>query len=387
MCNSYIRTATVQPRKARALGTPSKQPSNRSSCIWRVNNRDLPIIPHNYPLELSHIVISGTTAPVLSGRISEFMRLYSLAPVHDQQNKHSIQCTTESSLLLEINLWKKNNDHDDVIVVELRKRSGCSIEFRRVRCLFFKAILQSKHKLIERQIKQSFSHDKQYISKQARDRRPSPAELRSVLQSAQMACGLIQTTNSTQDIMTGLRMLAFLTDPHKINLMFASGVASMLLTGVTILGKKTDARDALYNHALSNDAGSIIHQFSIKIIANCLQLVRQTKNRAVLTDNDTLSIWANIVPTLIQDMENVNGDSNGNAHISCVAMRCLRELCTMQRSYTHVFGGDSNICNDMNMITNKIAKTWYYGKVHSVALEREAQELMKALNPAIATYA
>ena len=132
---------------------------------WRVEDFNLRICPSHLNLEHNtHITVIGSTAPILSKRISEFARIHSIVlkygndindDDHLHDNHHGCRLSTYDGIILEVDLWKrtprdeasvntttartrsighkagKHNNKGDVdtnsIMVEARKMSGDSL--------------------------------------------------------------------------------------------------------------------------------------------------------------------------------------------------------------------------------------------------------------------
>ena len=145
---------------------------------------------------------------------------------------------------------------------------------------------------------------------------------------------------------------------------------------MTILGQKTKGREALYDHVLRRNGNATVRCYALKILGNALELVSKKQQR-----EGALDLWWNIVPSLILDMEMAKNDP----HAACGAMRCLRLLYTMQASQCSSMGDDMNL--DMRNLFKITAQAYSFGKVNHVALEQEAREIIKMLNPSLTASA
>lgn len=377
MCN----TATMMINNNNHMNKNHRRKMNMQKpshelCAWRVNNYDLVPFPSTWTLAPSHITVHNSTAPVISGRISEFARLYSLATQKNSDTPYTLRCTTNTSLVIEINLWKQqqSDDRNDAITVEISKRKGDAFEYRRLKCLLLRAILNG-NKHTAQEIKSTAPKHRVV------NRTPDMKELKSVMHTALMACDLVSSNpQRTQEILTGLQMLIALTNPARTNRIFANGVSIMILTGAAISGKSTNVKETLYSYVLSHD-NDIVHQSALTLIANILERFGQMKKNTLQLES-VLNLWGNVIPTLVKDMQNVNQ----SPHTACVAVRCLRALHKINKNIPMKMQVQCFLENTHN-IRSAITEVWKYGRRQHVALEIEVRKLTAAMNPSLAAQA
>lgn len=332
--------------------------------IWRMEDSELKPIVSFYPLAKTHIVINGSTAPVLCGRICEFSRLNSLATKWNDVTPNSLRCSTEHFLVIEINLWKSNptNGNSNSIAVEIRRLKGDALQFHKLKCLLFKSLVSTKG---------NCRHEKATPANYCTnaDRRPLQLKfLGDALHSVSIACDLI-SKDTTQETISGMQILIFFTDPRSVHPVYAAHVSNMILTGFDPFGLKTDVRKLVYRHVVSNHDDAV-HHCALQIIGNCLYTIRAD---SIFKDYE-LDLWGSIVPALLQDMEHVDH----NPHIACNATRCFRGWISAKAR-----GSDSavdfSIDVDRCRMKNIIARMISYGKENHAKLERESMALLATI--------
>lgn len=385
---------------------------------WRVQDSDLKIFPSHYNLERSaHVIISGDSmAPVISGRISEFARINSLFLIKwNARAPYSIRCTTDDSLCLEVTLWRTSDKLDTEqkentrnkksggIIVEVRRRSGDSLDASKIKSNLFRAVSQSsKSRRMQgpRQFKearttaakassfpagigalklsrQSRHHHAQDESTANADSAtasvpppriasfqrttsatstislsppladPPQAELlKKITHTVTRACKLISKLDMPgQNSNDGMELLDFLTDAKRhVKESNRTHVCSMILTGLDPLGKENEIRNVIHRFGMSN-TNPVAHRWAIRIFGNAL-LNYQTYEVSPLGSTNHRDFWRPILPVLMRDMKNVENDP----HVAYFAVRCVRAWIILLKTYTSSVEGDK-ICKRLKFLT------------------------------------
>lgn len=110
------------PRKFEAH---TKAKSSTICASWTVT--DLPELPAGYILERSNVYVENESQEV-SRRISNFLRLESIAATFDDEEKNLLTAETNCCLRFAVRLFADSN----MVVVEVQRKSGCSFTFRKV---------------------------------------------------------------------------------------------------------------------------------------------------------------------------------------------------------------------------------------------------------------
>lgn len=349
-----------------------KMKRKKTSSCWRVNDSDLNAHGSHYILERNHILVEES-APLISGRISEFMRLYSVVTEHNSAT--SLRCTTSSFLVTDVNLWrrpKQSENLDDPVVVELCIRQGDSAEFHRFKRLLFKAIKEGIkfHKGLPDMdtrenpfsIRANVDHNRSLVL----------SELGNILKRTNTACELMEATNARDNIIEGLRLLDHLTSEQSIHRIFARNVSFMILTGTDPFGRKSKIRGMLLRHIRHRDDEGVYH-YSLQIIGNAFGNVQ---NDMKFKDQD-FDLWGSFIPSLVVDMEN----AQYRPHIAYNAAKFLRSW--LKAKERHPFVGEVDIDDATKLRSVAVHKLYKYGREKHAAMEKEAMRLVMILEPSL----
>jgi hypothetical protein len=284
---------------------------------WRVEFNQLGYMPYMYPLERTHIVITHLNVPVVSGRLSEFARIHSLVAKWSDIVPNSIRFTTAEEIQLDIKLWQSQKPLGGIIV-EAKRYSGDGLQAHRLKCLLFKSLTSKKPHFQDAKTNHS-------IENQKGDQKDKHSRFVDAMETIETATKLM-CSRSTEDIISGLKLIHFLTDPKRVKNEISSHVSSIIWVGLdpykmTML----HATEIIRNYAL-DCSNKVVHFWAISILGNVF--IHQDK-RAVLTYRE-MEIWSQIIPMLIEDMENFES----NPHTACVSIRVLRALIVV-RSHLH----------------------------------------------------
>ena len=363
---------------------PTRNMRISKSYPWRVEDSDLKVFPCYCTLERTHVIIYDSTAPVISGRISEFSRINSLFLARwSNREPHSCHCSTDDFLSLEINLWKVKNAWDNAhkkngILVEVRRRSGDSLDAHKLKNRLIRAIRGPK---MTKQ-RQLFREAKAVNAGRMNDCSPAPIStiqftsplpndfLKKTVLSVSSASDLIKL-KMAPEIKNGMELVDYLTGTKHINAVNRGQVNTMILTGVDPFGRENDVMNVIYEHAVDN-SNKAAHRWAIKIVGNALLDVR---NGGVILKPRNFDFWRAIIPVMLQDMKHVDEDP----HLACFAVRCLRawvvakKICKISGRTLDSYTADSM---DPSELKNIIIRMATYGKEKYANLEIESLELL-----------
>jgi hypothetical protein len=361
--NASMRTSTrTTGRTTRKFTSP-----------WRVENSQLESLPDAYPIERSHIVIQNLPAPVISGRICEFARVHSLAAKWSNGvQKNTIRCTTPEQLVLDTVLWRSKKMNGGIIV-EIRRRQGDSYKAHELKCLLFKCLTLKKQRFQEARIQECSIEDRiNIIKNQLKSVKPSQSQFSDVMDTIANATQAM-CSRSTEEIIAGLRLLDFLTDPRHVNPAITSRVSYIIWAGAGIDPDKNtrlQATDILCNYALDN-SNEIVNFWAVRTLGNVFLHLHK---RVDLQQQRMGLVWSQIIPTLIENMIDVEI----NPHISCTSMRCLRALITLHGPVNderrRLFSDEDK----RNLKTN-LGRAFVFGHEQNEDIKKEAIKLSKAL--------
>ena len=338
---------------------------------WRVENSQLESLPDAYPLERSHIVIHKLPAPVISGRISEFTRVHSLsAKWSNGVQNNTIRCTTPEQLVLDIVLWR-SKEINGGIIVEIRRRQGDGYRGHELKCLLFKCLTLKKQRFQEARKKECSIEDRiNSIKKQEHSVEPSQSQFSDVMDTIANATQAM-CSRSTEEIISGLRHLDFITDPRHVNPAITSRVSYIIWAGIDP-HKNTGLRatDILCNYALDNSNESV-NFWAVRTLGNVFLHLHK---RADLQQQRMGLVWRQIIPTLIENMIDVER----NPHTACTSIRCLRALITshgLLNDERRILFSDE----DKRNLKKNLGRLVVFGHEQNVDIEKEAIKLLKSL--------
>lgn len=362
-CNNKLKkTSSMRstPKTTRKLTSP-----------WRVENSQLESLPDAYPIERSHIVIQNLPAPVISGRICEFARVHSLAAKWSNGvQKNTIRCTTPEQLVLDIVLWRSKNINGGIIV-EIRRRQGDGYKAHELKCLLFKCLTLKKHRFQEARKKECSIEDRiNIIKNQLKSVEPSQSQFSDVMDTIENATQAM-CSRSTEEIISGLRLLDFLTDPRHVNPAITSRVSYIIWAGIDPhKNTRVQATDILCNYALDN-SNEIVNFWAVRTLGNVFLHLHK---RVDLQQQRMGLVWSQIIPTLIENMIDVER----NPHTACTSMRCLRALITSHRLLNderiRLFSDE-----DKRNLKKNLGKLVVFGHEQNEDIKKEAIKLLKTL--------
>ena len=288
----------------------------------------------------------GSTAPILSKRISEFAQIHSIVlkygndidDDHLRDNHHGCRLSTYDGIIFEVDLWKRTRDEASAvntttartrrighnkaakhnnkggtdtnsIMVEARKMSGDSLGALNLRRELF-SFLCPENKIL------NFSEAKansvctsaalaSYISTNkgqliaSQPQSSDSPSINSVLEGAvsmvSTASNLIKSGATAAEVNNGMDLLDYLSGTKHINTNCRSYVNSMILTGVDPFGNINEVMDLLYKHAVNNTSTGTAHRYAVKILGSGLF---DEEARILLTSKD-VCYWNHVVPILL----------------------------------------------------------------------------------------
>lgn len=361
---------------------------------WRIEDSDLLNFPSNYTIQRNtHVTVYGSTASVLSGRISEFARVHSI--FIDQENSREVNrclCSTADDLVFEISLWKtdsnwanrqnKNKNSDELkktkennnkrgIIVEARKLLGHSLSAHKLRIMLFRTLGPKKKINQFKQAKDMLTPSCDLTQTSCLPK-PLPKDLfKNIAHSVSTASNLIKFHTHTE-IANGMELLNYLSSKNHSNIENRSHVNKMILTGIDPTGHNNDVMDVLHACAIDNarSVSSVAHRWAIKIVGTALFDIGAC---ADLTPQD-FTYWNDIIPVLLQDIDHLNTDP----HLACSAIRCLRAWIAAKKKCFRdgtLGPGASQVGMDMNTLKLIIMRMVSYGRDKYADLEVEAMAL------------
>lgn len=124
--------------------TRKPESKRQSSSVFRWEQNELPALPMDYSLVRTNVYVRDASAQVVADRICNELKNQSIAiDSKGCDQKNSLLVETQDGVKLTISLFGQ----DGMVVVEVRRQSGCSFQFRDAA----KAILRSSKKSGEQQ--------------------------------------------------------------------------------------------------------------------------------------------------------------------------------------------------------------------------------------------
>jgi len=349
--------------------------TTRQQLILRGCKDPIPTIPALYPLQRLNLLVVYANPLGVINRISEYVRTNSLAAKWQKGCSNKILCTTNTSLTIEICLWRQASVHKgrpNAVIVDVNRCKGDSIEFHRIKSLLFDAIdggTRSKRQRVPRTEKSLVLTTMKLKNLSVR----GPLTLNglgNLLKAVSVACNLM-SGRTTAEVVAGIKLLIFLTDMRLTNRVYATHVGNMILTGKNPFGHRVDTKELLYRHAL-DDGTEDYHRYVVRAIGNSFKLVQDS---SALKKPDLMDLWAGILPRLFLDMDNVDEDP----HTAHDAARCLRAMITLDKTENVIF----EKAKSGDRVTQVISYLISYGKLHNAKIERVSRALVILLKDGV----
>jgi hypothetical protein len=123
-------TNLISKSSQEALFVPLNEACGAKPSSWKVSDSSLSCVPEHHFLERTHRFISNTSATVVSTRISDCLRDFSIEAKYDD-DKAKATCKNKLMDKYRITLFRGRGDYEHGVIVEVQRRSGSSVSFMR----------------------------------------------------------------------------------------------------------------------------------------------------------------------------------------------------------------------------------------------------------------
>mmetsp|Transcript_22585 Transcript_22585/g.25725 ORF Transcript_22585/g.25725 Transcript_22585/m.25725 type:complete len:359 (-) Transcript_22585:263-1339(-) len=336
----------------------SKNSVGQESCIGMNQNKTMPFTAKPVPFDdfLMNATTSNFDSQTVLVRILDSLRQRSVEASFDE--KHSqIMCTTSQFLIYSIDLYV-GSDPDSNTIVEVIRRQGCSLVFRRER----EAIINAANGLGADLTSKSFNRP---IHTEI------PPELLSLCKPSivsDLECILDKSvdqlysgTRKTQ--LFTLQHLADMTAPEKINSGSATKMTKLIIDGNTLI------RDLIVD-IVSRCVKQAGDELSEQILNSCLSILSNSMTLVKINYVDHKAqvqrFVETLVPSLVDNVRSCNG-----THNAYLALKCL----------SHLIGSTSLECHEINEkeLFDAIKCAEECGRKKHLKLETEAISVLRIL--------
>lgn len=112
----------------------SSSASSPSTSRWNVRGEQLSKLPLDYKLVRTNVFVEDEDPQFVADRICDTLRTLSIAILDSseqpQEEENTRVAEAQNGVKFAIHLFKNRNNNDNAIVVEIRRRAGCSFAFR-----------------------------------------------------------------------------------------------------------------------------------------------------------------------------------------------------------------------------------------------------------------
>lgn len=379
---------------------------------WRITDDDVSDVPEIYPSLCCALVIRDLPVRVIAERVSDFMRLNSIRCEYDNEKARAL-CTA-SFVSFVVQLWKSKPCHqsggsnivdkntNNGIVIEVRRRQGCSIGMHRIRHALVRSIksdnghpvLLDVTSFLRRRfrpsvhIKELFKSDSFKSLKSDSFKSHNAATPLSLYSKGGLRSTIdLLESDSFHEQDVGIENLCFLSDPTKVRKEEAIEVACALIFrrgehGGDVQNAMEDYLYDLQHRRRATTNNSVNHKQyfnALTAMANCMALILNEIDEPTLirwrqdddSSNSMLKVfWRNVMEVVIQQL----GSFRESPSCAAVAARCMRLDCSL----APVQSEDLYVDN-FRQLPYLLQSAHEYGKAYNAMLEEESFNLSSAV--------
>lgn len=336
---------------------------------WKLEASMIPSLNIYYMLEPSSITLKQLSLPVVEQRMSNYLRIQSIAYTFDASSAR-FDCVTSSMLKFVIQLWRVDlEDPNKALTVELQRRQGSVVEMQSIRKTLFRALLTGEQP-------SAVSYDKPRLP-------PLPDTIMVEIDSGydhdagrtdafEICLRLLESPCLDQSRL-GLESLKMLTEPSIVSrddamiasraIVFQQGCfGSRLQTALAGYFKAQDSN----NETMKGYDDMVGHGIALAIVTNALQLVLEGKTAGNKQPalNANSEFWAAVAQDLFHNVERAVTMPHEAAK-SAKSIRLLHDLKTTQMPT--IQPAELRSC---------LTQAHRYGQRYHLSLEKESQKLL-----------
>jgi hypothetical protein len=349
-----------------------------SAWVWKMNQL-LPV-PTNHPLERTALTIENLKLDTLTARISEFMKIQSIAcSYHSDEGR--VYCLTDCLLKFVVQLWQGSaNDH---IIMEVQRRQGCCIEMQRRRNQLIQAILSGESSQPEqKQARTTCEFLETFLDTTASLLPPR----RECLPKALEICRQLLKSEHLDENRLGLESLYILTDPSKVFAEDANQASSVILLDSSfhdlfekyfshielIHNEPMDADDSNGYAILEYEQGQFfgcLHLLALKVLSHALESAAWKHQSSRISVDLSSLFWGTVLQALYCNLK----VASRRPLEASLSIRCLRLLQTLEPTTI------LNMATSRRRLRELLLSAHQYGRQHGRSLEQETGQLMQQI--------
>jgi len=365
----------------------SNQKDSRTSSIGKSGNIDLPSnwlvnddtlreVPPYYHLAATSCFLDGISALDISKRVSEYLRVSSVASVFDEKNA-AVEATTQEKVQLSIRLFRGNMTYSHGIIVEIQRLNGCSIVFHKV-CQGI--VMAAKGETI----KVSVTRPKKLKLSLTLPEKNKVHHRKNVLSSLEKAIRLLEKNRVDANDL-GMQMLCFLTNLDQANHEDAIFASEAILFGNEGYGVENCHKKVFsflknrnsfewYGQEDSDGEEEATNEYTHVLNNLCLKVLRNLLNAMVEISasykEERIFPWSEegLIFTLIRELK----EAEKRPHDACVAAECFTAITNLSTSA-------KEIAVELNA-SPILRKSYQYGTSSHASLAYASQEADRNLN-------
>jgi hypothetical protein len=373
-------------------GRAHQEPHQDHPFKWRIADQDVSHVPEIYPSLCCPLLIEDLSVRVIGERVSDFMRLNSIRCEYDNE-KARASCTA-SCVSFVIQLWKANprqsgkigmgtiNSDNNGILVEVRRRQGCSIGMHRIRHALVRSI-QSENgqpvrldmtSFLRRRFTPSPRVKELFKSNSFKSHDKSPLSLYNK-EDLRNTIDLLESDSYHENDL-GIESLCFLSDPTNARKEEAVEVACALIFRRGEHGG--DVQNAVEDYLYDlKERRAIAYQrqyfHALSAMANSMALILDEIDEQTLIrwreDGSLIMLkvfWRNVMEVVVKQLSSFRESPS----CAAVAARCIRLAGLLAPK-----GEGDLLCVDFSQLPYLLHSAHEYGMAYNAMLEEESFNL------------
>jgi len=324
--------------------TMAKLQLGKSEPRWNVHSGNtIPSFPLERPVEVN------ATPKVVAARIEKNMQKRSIQVEYDSEKARAV-CVTSTFLKYHVTLF---DGGDNVTSIEVQRRKGCPLEFRKERLATLNAAKDIST--------QSQSMPLLTIPQQLQDKY-APLSVEEITAMIKTDVGHLHA-KSRESKLLSLHHLASMTDAAKANEDTAHKAAKI------ILESDIGVRNIITDYVVSgpqDETGMMMKSFGLTVLTNCFTLLEKDAVEE-LSGKDNVWFKESLFPSLIDDIKQCK--SYHNAFLSSKVLCMLLKKSSIVR----------DIARDCDDLRNILENALLIGDKNHAKLHLEAQLTIRAL--------
>ena len=356
--------------------------------VWHVTN--LLKVPLHIPLERTSVNFWGIPLDVISSRVSDFMRVNSIAcSYHTDLGR--VDCLTDCNLKFVVQLWQGEGAH---IIVEVQRRRGCAVAMQELRKELYKWLKSEKPQQQNEGSSRMLRALSGALEKEMKEGLKKK-ELCNGSEPLSLCLQLVESEHKDQNQL-GMESLNDLTDPTKVGKYEAEELARALIYGEGCLGRRVreafvsypwhtvrpdddltlepvSKADDMYSFEFDQEIHSAItHVLALKVLSNCLNIIAAHEEDYLSNETPRLGLsctfWRGIINSLVSNLK----AAPRRPQAAALSAKCIRILESLKPDPVTNFLDET--------FRPMLVAAYEFGKAHHLLLEREVSCLLVFLD-------